>query len=101
VKISLGAILSIAQVVPAIVSNIQRAFGKEPGSQKKAAAKKAANDIIIAVEGATGKDLVDNERVQTLLDEAIELGVTQMKIVRRLQEIDDEIRALRPVDDQQ
>jgi hypothetical protein len=94
-NISLGAIITLAQVIPAIVSNVQRAFGKEPGSVRKQAAKDAANDVVVAIEGVTGKDLVQNDRAQVLLDEMIELSVTQMKIGKRLMEIDEEIKALR------
>lgn len=94
-KISLGTILTIAQVIPSIVDSVQRIFGKGNGAQKKQAAKDAATDIIMAVEGVAGKDLVDDQRVQDLLDEAIELGVSQMKIVNRLREIDETIKALR------
>lgn len=94
-KLSLSAILTIAQVIPSIVSSVQRAFGKEPGSVRKQAAKDAAADIIVAVEGAAGKDLVQDTRVIDLIDEAIELGVQQMKIVNRLRDIDETIAALR------
>ncbi|ODS54699.1 MAG: hypothetical protein ABS36_11070 [Acidobacteria bacterium SCN 69-37] len=98
-KISLGTILTIAQVIPGIVDSVQRIFGKGNGAQKKQAAKDAATDIIMAVEGVAGKDLVDDQRVQNLLDEAIELGVSQMKIVARLREIDEDIKALRAAKD--
>jgi hypothetical protein len=94
-KLSIGAIITLAQVVPAIVSNIQRAFGKEPGAVRKQAAKDAALDVVVAIEGVTGRDLLQNDKAQVLLDEMIELSVTQMKIGKRLLEIDEEIKALR------
>lgn len=97
-KLNIGQILTIAQVIPGIVSNVQRAFGKEPGATRKAAAQEAARDVLVAVEGATGKDLLNDANFAALVDEAIEIGVTQMKLAKRMAEIDDIFKTLRAKD---
>jgi hypothetical protein len=92
-KIGLSQLISLAVAIPKIVKNVQGAFGHEPGSVRLQHAKDAATEITATINGVTEKEVLNDAGVQALLAEGIELGVQAMKIEKRLQEIDELVKA--------
>jgi hypothetical protein len=92
-KIDIGSLIKLAPVVIGIVKNVEKAFGKGQGAEKKKAAQDAASDAVSVIEGVAKKDVLNDANVQALLSEAIEIGVQIMKLEDRLREIDDKVKA--------
>lgn len=78
-KLDVNDILDLAVFVPKIVKAVQRAFGKEPGSVRKAAAMEATEDFIVITNRLAGREALTAE-ARALVDEAIEIGVRQKKL---------------------
>lgn len=93
-KLDIGTILTLTQVIPSIVKSVQRALGKEPGAVRKAAAMEAATSAVALVNGLANREAL-SPAVIALVDEAIEIGVQQKKLVERMQQIDELVRASR------
>jgi hypothetical protein len=56
-KISLGQILSAAQMIGGFVQKVQDAHPNAPGADKHAIVRDLALDALPVIEGITGKDL--------------------------------------------
>jgi hypothetical protein len=70
-KLDLGKILSIASLVSGLVKNAQSAFKGAKGIEKHVVVAEAVKDLVPIVEGAAGKDLVDNDRFLAAIDRLI------------------------------
>jgi len=79
-------ILSIIAQIPALVGVVEKLIpGRRKGSFKKSAVTGMVRIAVEAVEGISGKDLVDNEAFIAGIDKTIEGAVQAMSAVNALQ----------------
>lgn len=74
--------LRIASVIPIVVGAIEKLGGNKKGKEKQDAAIDMIGDLIEAIEGATGKDLVNNEQVQEAARKAIDAVVELQNVAK-------------------
>lgn len=105
---NLRNILTLVQYAPAIVKDVRVLFGDhkpdatseertELNRQKKAAALDETAKIVAILEGLRHEDVVNDAALVALVDEAVEIGVQQMKLADRMRQIQGLIASVRVV----
>ncbi len=84
-KFNLGQILNIAALAQSLVESVKDKFSN--GKDKKAAVVASLKEALVAVEAATGKNLLDDEKFNEALDALIEAEVAVQKAKARVESL--------------
>jgi hypothetical protein len=93
-KFDLGKILRIASVVGPLVKEVQSKFKGSKGMEKHVIVADAVKDLLPAIEGATGTDLLDNAAFIAAIDQLIVAEKAALKAADEAQAARDRVAAL-------
>lgn len=82
--------------ITGIVKGVKSLFGnRKSGKEKKEIVVESVMDSLGVIENATGKDLVNQERLQSLVDRSVEVGYQIMKLEEEMVSLAKEIKELK------